>query len=408
MFLYNTMTRQREVFQPSGNPVSLYVCGVTPYDTTHLGHARTYLVFDVLHRYLTHLGMSVRYVQNVTDVDDPLLARANELGLDYRDLAEQYIEIFLADLQKLNVLMPTVYPRATEEIPAMLEAIRTLIDRAMAYPRGGSVYFRASRAPLYGAMGRLDRAAMLAAHRESGENPDDPNKEDPLDFRLWQAAQPGEPVWSSPWGPGRPGWHIECSAIANRYLGTVIDIHGGGEDLIFPHHCSEAAQSESASGQAPFARHWVHVGLVWMDGEKMSKSRGNMAFVRDLLPIYGPDVLRYYLLSFPYRDRLEYLEGDLAGAAQRWRGIAQATPGPIQGPETPTGGELREQALRSLDDDLDTSGALARIDELADLVCRAGQPGDRGALRSLLGVLGFRADGSVTAASGQARGTQRR
>jgi L-cysteine:1D-myo-inositol 2-amino-2-deoxy-alpha-D-glucopyranoside ligase len=388
------MTGLKERLEPLANPVTLYVCGVTPYDTTHLGHARVYVFFDVLQRYLRHRGMSVRYVQNVTDVDDPLLARARVLGMDYRDLARHYIDVFTSDLAGLNVLMPAVFPKATEEIPGMITTISVLIERGMAYPAGGSVYFRAGEFPRYGAMSRLDREAMLAANRDAGEDPADPNKDDPLDFRLWQAPQPGEPTWESPWGPGRPGWHIECSTMASRYLGNRIDIHGGGEDLIFPHHCSEIAQSEAATGEVPFVRHWVHVGLVWMDGEKMSKSRGNMAFVRDLLPRFGADALRFYLLGNSYRQRLEYQEPALMEAAERWRSIAAACRSTDDGPGTARGQDLCERILASLDDDLDTPAALNAIGELAALVRYEGAAGDRAALRSTLEMLGFRPDRS--------------
>src|SRR5581483_4660936 len=361
MRLFNTSSHELETVRPRAEPVTMYVCGVTPYDTTHLGHARTYLVFDVLQRYLRYLGHGVRYVQNVTDVDDPLIERANALGMDYRELADRYVKIFLADLEDLNVIMPTVYPRATEEIPGMIATITSLIEKGMAYPRGGSVYFRAARFPGYGAMSGLDRAGMLQAHRATGEDPDDRNTEDQLDFRLWQAARPGEPVWESPWGPGRPGWHIECSTMANRYLGPRLDIHGGGEDLIFPHHCSEIAQSETASGVGPFCQYWVHVGLVWMDGEKMSKSKGNMAFARDLLPVYGGDALRYYLIGTQYRQRLEYIPDDLEAAADRWRSVVHALKGPRGGSPSDRALTYRDAFFAAMDEDLDTPRALAAI-----------------------------------------------
>ncbi|MPZ13401.1 MAG: cysteine--tRNA ligase [Chloroflexi bacterium] len=390
MRLYNTMSRAKEVFEPRGDSVTMYVCGVTPYDTTHLGHARTYVAFDVLQRYLTFLGLTVRYVQNVTDVDDPLLARAKELGTDYRALAEQHIRSFLVDLEELNVHRPAVYVRATEAVPHMLPIIRTLIESQMAYVNDGNVYFRASRFPGFGAMARLDRAGMLEALRDIGESPDDPGKEEPLDFRLWQAARPGEPTWESPWGPGRPGWHIECSTMALRHLGTQIDIHGGGADLIFPHHCCEIAQSESATGRSPFVRYWAHVGLVAMDGEKMSKSRGNLAFVRDLLPIHGADAVRHYLLGYPYREPFEYFEWDLAAAAGRWERIRAACEGPTDGSLTGNGRRLRDGALAALDDDLSTPLAVASISELSEVVRRDQMGGDRAALRELLGLLGFR------------------
>jgi len=390
LLLFDTMTGGKQPFHPYGETVTLYVCGVTPYDTTHLGHARTYVVFDVLQRYWRHLGYGVRYVQNVTDVDDPLFVRARELGVDYRDLARKYVDIFVKDLADLNVLMPDELVSASREIPGMIETIRVLADRDMAYERGGSVYFRANRFPGYGRMSRLDRQAMLAAHAETGENPSDPDKEDPLDFRLWIAPRPGEPTWESPWGPGRPGWHIECSTMASRYLGTRLDVHGGGEDLVFPHHCSEIAQSESATGDAPFAKYWVHVGLVWMDGEKMSKSKGNMAFARDLITKYGADVLRCYVLGVPYRETLEYLERDMDAAAERWQRIAAACQGPVHAPDTEIAAQAEKAALDALDDDLDTPRALAHLDELAGVIDVRGNASDRAALRSIIELLGFR------------------
>jgi L-cysteine:1D-myo-inositol 2-amino-2-deoxy-alpha-D-glucopyranoside ligase len=393
LHVFNTMTREKEVVQPVGDPVTLYVCGVTPYDTTHLGHARTYLVFDVLQRYLMHLGHRVRYVQNVTDVDDPLFAKARQLGIDYRDLAAENVAIFQQDMADLNVLEPAVYPRVSEEVPGIIGTIAQLLDRGMAYQRNGTVYFRASKFPNFGRMSRFDRPRMLAADKETGENPDDPNKEDPLDFRLWHASQPDEPAWESPWGPGRPGWHIECSSMASRYLGNRIDFHGGGEDLIFPHHCSEIAQSESASGESPFVRYWMHVGLVRMAGEKMSKSLGNLAFVRDLNPKFGPDALRWYVLGFPYREQFEYFEHDLAAARKQWETVSSAARGAVGGAPTEEGDHLREAALAAMDDDLDTPAALGRIAELAALIERNQAPGERKELQDLLRILGFRLDG---------------
>jgi L-cysteine:1D-myo-inositol 2-amino-2-deoxy-alpha-D-glucopyranoside ligase len=392
MRLFNTMTREKDLFKPLADPVTMYVCGVTPYDTTHMGHARTYMTFDVLQRYLQHLGHSVRYVQNVTDVDDPLIERANSLGIGYQELAAHYVEIFLTDLAGLNILAPTVYPRATEEIPGMLETISVLMEKDMAYARKGSVYFRAARFPDFGAMSRLTRDEMLTLDRETGESPDDPNKDDWLDFRLWQAAQPNEPVWDSPWGSGRPGWHIECSTMANRYLGPRIDIHGGGADLVFPHHCSEIAQSETANGVVPFCGYWVHVGLVWMDGEKMSKSLGNMAFARDLLPVYGGDAIRFYLLETHYRERLEYRESDLVAASDRFRGVTRVLQGAREGHPSPAGAAAGARFAAAMEDDLDTPTALTALEDLAGVVAAHDSPGDRLLLESLLQTLGFRLD----------------
>lgn len=395
MQIYNTLTHSKEPFVPSGPNVTMYVCGVTPYDTTHLGHARTYLVFDVLQRYLRFLGWPVRYVQNITDVDEPLFERARQIGVDYRALAEECIRVFLADLQDLNILLPERFPRVSEEIDEIIAMIARLLAAGKAYERDGSVYFRTRQFPAFGAMAGLPRDAMLAAQRETGDLPEDPHKEDPLDFLLWIAARPGEPTWESPWGPGRPGWHIECSEMAMRYLGTPIDIHGGGSDLIFPHHSSEMAQSESLEPDRPFARYWVHVGLVGMDGEKMSKSLGNLVFVRDLLPMFGPDAVRFYVLQFPYREEISYARNELAAAAERWSRIAAAVVGPTAEPAEDGAVRLRERCLAALDDDLDTPSATAALEALADLIHATGDPGARAILRSLLDTIGFRGPAST-------------
>ncbi len=389
MQIYNTLSHRKELFTPAGDPVTMYVCGVTPYDTTHLGHARTYLVFDVLQRYLRYQGLPVRYVQNVTDVDEPLFERASRLGVDYRDLAAECIEILLADFRDLNILMPDVFPRVSQEIPEIIDLVEALLRLDMAYEREGAVYFRAKKFPRFGAMSRLDTDGMLGALRETGERPDDPQKESPLDFHLWFAPSPGEPTWESPWGPGRPGWHIECTEMATRYLGTPLDIHGGGEDLIFPHHCSEIAQSESLTPEQPFCRYWMHVGLVGMDGEKMSKSRGNLAFARDLIPDFGPDAIRYYLLGFPYREPFSYVRADLAAATERWGRIAAAIDGVTAEPAHEGATALRQRCLAALDDSLDTRTAMTTLDHLADLIHATGDPGARGILRALLGTIGF-------------------
>ena len=386
--LYNTMTRQKDAFTPLGSPVTLYACGVTPYDTTHLGHARTYVVFDVLQRYLEQLGMPVRYVQNVTDVDDPLFAKARDLGIDYRDLAAQCVDIFIKDLHALNVRLPAVYPRVSEEIPYIQDTVRLLLEREMAYVVDGYVFFRAGRSPEFGAMSRLDLPAMLAADKETGEDPQDPRKESPLDFRLWQPSAADEPFWESPWGPGRPGWHIECSTMSSRHLGSQLDIHGGGEDLIFPHHCSEIAQSEAATGLKPFVGYWMHVGLVFMDGEKMSKSLGNLAFVRELTPRFGGDALRYYLLRYPYRERLNYVEDDLARAAERWQVMATAARSAAEHDHRELTAQTSWRSFQdAMDDDLDTRAALAVAEDVAT---HDPTPRDRATLAAMLLTLGFR------------------
>ncbi len=278
MKLFNTLTQSLEEFIPIDNTVRIYVCGITPYDTTHLGHAFTYVSFDTLMRYLEYTGCKVKYVQNVTDIDDDILRKAREVGMAWDELGRRETERYLRDMDALNVRRPDVYAHASEETPTMIEIIQVLLAKGFAYENGGSVYYSVKRDAEFGGMARAiglnDYHAMLTIANERGNFPDDPRKRDPLDFVLWQAQAPGEPAWPSPWGPGRPGWHIECSAMSMRYLGPQLDIHGGGEDLAFPHHTCEIAQSEHFTGKAPFSRFWVHTGMVHQDGEKMSKSLG--------------------------------------------------------------------------------------------------------------------------------------
>lgn len=307
LFLYNTLTATKSEFHiPTDRPVKLYVCGVTPYDTTHIGHARTYMVFDVLVRYLRWHGATVEYCQNVTDVDDPLFERARRDGVHWRDLARTQTERFVAECAALNIMPPTYFPKASEEIDSMIPLIERLVELGYAYVREGNVYFDIHTDPDFGAMARMGYAEMLATANERGNDPNDPRKHDPLDFVLWRTANPGDPTWQSPWGPGLPGWHIECSTMAMHYLGPQLDIHGGGSDLIFPHHSCEIAQAEPVTGVQPFARCWLHVGMVGLNGEKMSKSRGNLVFARDAIQEHGADTLRWYLLGFPYRDDFSY------------------------------------------------------------------------------------------------------
>jgi cysteinyl-tRNA synthetase len=276
MNLYNSATRSVEPFVIHDNHVGIYVCGVTPYDTTHAGHVFTFLTFDILVRFLRYLGVDVTYVQNVTDIDDDILRKAKELGTTWDELGNREIERFLADMGRLNALPFDHFVRATESTPTMIDLIQKLVDRGLAYESGGSVYFSVASDPEFGKLSRIPPGEMLAVANERGNVPDDPNKRDPLDFILWQAAKPGEPTWDSPWGAGRPGWHIECSAMSIQQLGETVDIHGGGADLIFPHHECEIAQSENATGVKPFARLWMHAAMVEYLGEKMSKSLGNL------------------------------------------------------------------------------------------------------------------------------------
>jgi len=376
MRLYNTATRAVEPFTVRDNTVSMYVCGVTPYDTTHVGHGFTYVAFDTLARHLAHKGYDVRYVQNVTDIDDDILKRAARDGVAWDALGREQTTIYLRDMVALNVTTPEIYVRATNEIPTMVKIAHALLDRGLAYERGGSVYYRVASDPAFGqTLTTLSYDEMLATANANGNYPDDPNKEDPLDFVLWQAAKPGEPSWESPWGQGRPGWHIECSALSLSYLGQQIDIHGGGSDLVFPHHSCEIAQSVPYTGVAPFARYWVHTAMVRQDGEKMSKSLGNMTFVRDVLHAHHPDALRLYLLDHHYRGVWEYQTNGpetMDTAAAQMREAA--------GVEGGTGLALdvsrqRERFFNAMDDDLQTPDAIASCREVAAAILQAAADG---------------------------------
>ena len=379
MRLYDTARRAVVPFEP-GALVTLYSCGITPYDAAHLGHAEVYLTFDVLQRRLRDLGHEVRCVRNVTDVDDDILRRSRELGVHYLDLAAEEMARFDADMSALGLLPVYSEPRATSAIPDILSLIGVVLESGHAYRSAGAVYFDVTTFPGWGKLSHRSEQEMLELAAANGGNPDDPAKRHPLDFVLWQPSLPDEPSWESRWGPGRPGWHIECSALAMRELGVTIDLHGGGRDLVFPHHECETAQSESVTGE-PFVRHWLHVGLVGLGGEKMSKSLGNLVFVGDLLKDWEAPAIRLALLAHHYRQDWQWTEGDMPAAAERlarWRaapGAATAT-----GPGIGAGGAGLEPVRARLDDDLDTPGALSALDDLA----AAGGPVDRAA--ALLGV----------------------
>jgi len=308
--IYNTLTKTREEFSPmEPGRVKLYVCGVTVYDLCHIGHARSAIVFDVVYRYLMHLGYDVNYVRNFTDIDDKIIRRSNEEGLDYRTIADRYIAAFHEDMDALDILRPTLEPLATEHIPDMIKIIELLVAKGVAYRSGTDVYFEVERFPGYGKLsGRLIKDMMAGARVEV-----DVSKKNPLDFVLWKGSKPGEPSWESPWGPGRPGWHIECSAMGSRYLGKTFDIHGGGKDLVFPHHENEIAQSEAAF-DAPFVRYWVHNGFVNINNEKMSKSLGNFFTIRDVLKRVHPEALRLFVLSKHYRSPVDFSDETVAEA----------------------------------------------------------------------------------------------
>ena len=391
MRLYNTMTRRLEEFSPAGDEVKMYVCGITPYDHSHLGHAMSYIIFDVLRRYLEFCGYRVRHVQNYTDIDDRIIARAQARGLSFDQLAQTFIDEYEQEIREMNILPAHVYPRATQEIPQIIEIVSGLIEKGYAYQADGDVYFRVQRKADYGKLSGRDLDNMIAGVRvELGEH-----KEHPADFALWKAAKPGEPAWDSPWGPGRPGWHIECSAMSLRYLGQTLDIHGGGQDLIFPHHENEIAQSEAYTGVQPSVRHWVHNGWLYLNQEKMSKSLGNIITIRQGLDKYGPDGLRVFVLTSHYRSPLTYSQEGLDAAkagAERLR-LAASLPGG-QGEPSVEPQSFRERFVGAMDDDLNTAGALAALFDLAREINRARDEGRcteeaQATLRELAGVLGL-------------------
>jgi L-cysteine:1D-myo-inositol 2-amino-2-deoxy-alpha-D-glucopyranoside ligase len=387
--LFDSRRGETLAFAPIGRgPVGLYVCGVTPYDTGHLGHAFTYVSFDVLHRYLEYLGHEVVYVQNLTDVDDDMLKRARELGEDYLALGNRHVTTFLTEMAALNWLPPDHLPRATEHIPQMQALIARLLDRGHAYAAEAHVYFSIASWPSYGSLSGLALEAMLPIANERGNVPDMPGKRDPLDFVLWQPSLPDEPAWPSPWGPGRPGWHIECSAMSMTYLGSRFEIHGGGQDLIFPHHESEIAQSEAATGEAPFVLWWMHAGMLRHQGEKMSKSLGNLVLVRDLLRSWSGDAIRHYLISHHYRAELEFdetvLESSTIAAARLRLACRLAEDLEPLAPALanadglrPAVAEHRARFLAAMDDDLDTPAALPELQALASMAIETNDPGLR-------------------------------
>ena len=350
MRLYDTLRRKIVPFEP-GPVVTMYTCGITPYDSTHLGHAATYLTYDVLQRRLRDAGHETRAVRNITDVDDSILPKARELGVHYLDLAAAEMARFDADMEALGMLPAYSEPRATSAIPDIRGFIGMVIDTGHAYEAGGSVYFEVATFPRFGDLSGYSRDEMLELAAERGGNVDDPNKRDPLDFVLWQPSAEDEPAWESMWGPGRPGWHIECSALCLRELGTTIDLHGGGSDLIFPHHECEAAQSEAATGE-PLVRHWMHQAMVRMDGEKMSKSLGNLVFVSELSTTFHPMAIRLGVLTNHYRTEWEYSDELMPDAQRRWERWLAAGEGT---------GALND-VRAALDDDLDTPAAIAAID----------------------------------------------
>ena len=403
--VYNTLSRKKEDFQTlEPGLVKMYVCGVTVYSDAHIGHAMFALVFDIVRRYLTYRGYTVRQVINYTDVDDKIINRANSMGVDASELAEKYIQEFRRQIQSLNILPATVNPRATQEMPQIIRMIEGLVAKGFAYPaKNGDVYFRVNKDPDYGKLSGRRLEDMQAGTRiEVGED-----KESPMDFAVWKASKPGEPAWDSPWGKGRPGWHIECSAMNLSHLGEQIDIHGGGNDLIFPHHENEIAQTECFTGK-PFARYWMHNGMLQLRGEKMSKSLGNLVTIDDFLSHHDPDSLRMMVLNGSYRAPLSYSD-DIVDAAERGldRLRSALKPAPTGAPGAPTvtlsaldeqSGTTRQGFCEAMDDDFNTSGALATLFELVRTINTARDAGATDAelkpgqdtLLELTGVLGLR------------------
>ena len=395
--VFNTLTRGKEDLAPlHAGLVRMYVCGVTVYDLSHIGHGRSAIVFDVMRRYLKHRGHAVKFIKNFTDIDDKIIRKANQEGVSAQEISERYIEEYRTDMASLGVAPADIEPKATEHVPQMIVLIERLIAKGVAYPVEGDVYFEVRRFPGYGKLSGKNLEELQAGARVEV----DERKRDPMDFALWKATKPGEPSWKSPWGQGRPGWHIECSAMAMQYLGEVLDVHGGGEDLIFPHHENEIAQSEAATGK-PFARYWLHNGFVNLAAEKMSKSLGNTLTIKDLVRRHDPEALRLYLLGTHYRHPLEFGDERIVEAGRalaRLRSLkdeadriaSRGTPAP--GPDHGLFDEVAAHRARfeaAMDDDFNTPQALGVLFDLARVLHAARDQvaqGTAGAGAFLLGV----------------------
>ena len=394
MKLYDTLSGTKREFAPSTDEVKMYVCGPNLYGPCHVGHALSFVVFDVLRRYLEYQGYRIRHVQNFTDIEDRIIEAAQQKGISIGDLAEEYIQRFLQEMDALGIQRAHHYPRATESIGHMVEILQELIAKGHAYAVDGDVYYRVHSFPEYGRLSKRSLDEMEAGSRIEV----DPRKEDPMDFVLWKAAKEGEPSWPSPWGPGRPGWHIECTAMSTGLLGEQLDIHGGGQDVVFPHHENEIAQSEAYTGTSPFARFWVHNGLLRLaegDEEKMTRHQGNFVSCRDALARYHPDAIHLFLLASHYRSPRVYNEEDILAqqrAAERMRTALRES--------VPTEGEVleveeyRRRYVEAMDDDLNTPRALAVLFDLARDINRSREEGKgirqaQALLRELGGVLGL-------------------
>ena len=391
MKIHNTLTGTTELFKPSGNTVSMYVCGITPYSPAHVGHAMRSVVFDVFKRYLIHKGFQVIHVENFTDIDDKMIDGANKQGISVSELAESNISRYLKEMDMLEVLRANSYPRATDEIENIVNMISGLIENESAYEVNGDVYFRVRSISDYGKLSDRDIEKLKSGARVAIAD----HKEDALDFALWKSQKPGEPAWKSPWGLGRPGWHIECSAMALEYLGESIDIHGGGQDLIFPHHENEIAQSESFSGQKPFAKVWMHNGLVRLGEDKMSKSLGNMVTIGQALEKHSADALRLLFISAHYRSPITYNEDAVLAQENAIQRIKNALK--LEGQEARS--KIDTESYMSsfevaMDDDLNTPKALAVIFDLVRDIYKQHKDGSsisdaQATLKKITGVLGL-------------------
>lgn len=360
--LYNTASQQLELAGPAAGTARMYVCGITPYDTTHIGHAATYVAFDLLHRAWLNTGLEVNYVQNVTDIDEPLFERAQATGEDWAELGERQLEIFRQDMAELRVLPPQEFVGVTEAIPLVVDMISELKAAATTYVVDGDTYFSVRSDATFGAVSQLNTAEMLPQFAERGGDPDRPGKQDPLDALLWLLQRPGEPAWDSPFGKGRPGWHIECSAIARHYLGASFDVQGGGSDLVFPHHEMSASQAQMAQGGEPFAKIYAHAGMVEYEGEKMSKSKGNLELVSRLRAEGAdPMAIRLALLAHHYRSDWEWFPSVLETAQRRLHRWRAAVARPVAPASEPT----VTAVLTALADDLNAPAAIAAIDTWA-------------------------------------------
>ena len=394
MKLYDSLTGEKRDFAPQGDEVKMYVCGVTPYSSAHVGHAMSYVYFDTLRRYLEFLGYQVKHVQNFTDIDDKIITEAGIQGTSPVMLVEELVEEYLMDMANLNVQPAHIYPRVTDEIQKIIEMIEGLIEKGFAYESEGDVYYRVTKFRDYGKLSHRTLEGMLAGARV------EPNlrKDHAMDFTLWKASKIGEPSWSSPWGEGRPGWHIECSAMAVHYLGEHLDIHGGGQDLVFPHHENEIAQTEAFTGEKPFADYWVHNGLLQIDDGKMSKSFGKMVTVREALSEFSADAIRLFFLSSHYHSPLAYSSESIEGqkrAAERMRSALEADDINLASADAIEPAPFRERFIAAMDDDLNTPQALAALFDLTREINRGHDENKRirpaqESLRELTGVLGLR------------------